>query len=757
MFVIKMRPTPVRKIVAQQSFHSCQSRVPNRLLLLAVFFGSLSILGLSGCGGVVALSGSTGSKTADSISLVATPQTVEFGSVGLGNSANQKVTVTNKGTDSVQISQLALSNVAFSVDGEGNLPLTLAAGSTLNLNVHFSPTSESDLSDQLNVVASSSSAAAAAIKLHGKGAASGSAEISGLSCDQSEVSGAASASCSVTTDIVAGSAGVNVHLSSNISAIKVPTKVTVPSGASSVKFAATISKVTAKETGIITATHGSIAKSFSISLSPVTTAVGTPELRSLSCANTSFTGAGKTTCTASLTGKSSKAVAIALASTSSSIVVPALATLPAGSVTVSFTATVAAVSTAQTATVSAIANGSSRDVTFRLSAVTTPSSTPALSLSSSSMQFGDVALHTDVTKSVTVTSTGNTPVNIKSDSTTGAGFSVSGGSFPASLKPGQAMVLTVHFNPAAAGSASGQLTIASNAGNQAVSLSGNGTTASPTLSALSCSSSSIVGSLADTCKLTLSGSAPKGGVTIALASSSTNVKVPASVAVPATATSATFTANAAAVSASQTVKLTATAGSISKTISLQLNPALAQLSVDATTVSFGSVVLNQATTQIVTLTSVGKAAVTVKSISVSGTGFSLSSASLPATLNPGQTLVLTLVYKATTTGSQKGVLTINSNSSTNPSLTINLNASTTGHRVELSWNPPAASSNAVSNYKIYRATGTSGTFAKLATTGQSSYTDTNVQSGTAYNYYVTSVGSSGQESKPSNTFKVTIP
>lgn len=754
MFVIKMRPSPVRKIVARQSFHSCQSPVSSRSLFSAFLSAILLAVGVSGCGGVVALSGSTGSKTTDSTSLVATPETVEFGSVGLGKSANQKVTVSNKGTDSVQISQLALSNVAFSVDGEGKLPLTLAAGSTLNLNVHFSPTSESDLSDQLNVVASSSSAAA--IKLHGKGA-SGSAEISGLSCDQAEVSGAGSDSCSVTTDIAAGPGGLNVHLSSNISAIKIPTKVTVPSGASSVKFAAIMSKVTAKESGVITATHGSIAKSFSIALSPITTAIGAPELKSLSCANTSFTGAGKTTCTASMNAKSSKPVAIALASTSSSIVLPAATTVAAGSVTASFTATVAAVSNAQTATISAIANGSSRLVSFRLSAVKTPASTPTLSLSTSSMQFGDIAVGTAVTKSVTVTSTGNAPVNIKSDSITGPGFSLSGASFPTTLKPGQAVVLTVNFNPTAAGSALGRLSIASDAGTQSVSLAGNGTTASPTLSALSCSSSSIAGSLADTCKLTLSGSAPKGGVTIALASSSTNVKVPASVAVPATATSATFTANAAAVSAAQTVKLTATVGSISKSLSLQLNPALAQLSVDATSVSFGSVLLSQATTQIVTLTSVGKAAVTVKSISLSGTGFSLSSASLPATLNPGQTLVLTLLYTATATSSQKGLLIINSNSSTNPTLTLDLNATTSGHKVELSWNPPSDSSKPAANYKVYRATGTSSTFAKLATTGQLSYTDTNVQSGTVYNYYVTSVGSSGQESKPSNTFKVTIP
>ena len=204
------------------------------------------------------------------------------------------------------------------------------------------------------------------------------------------------------------------------------------------------------------------------------------------------------------------------------------------------------------------------------------------------------------------------------------------------------------------------------------------------------------------------------------------------------------------------MKLTATAGSIFKSISLQLNPALAQLSVDATTVSFGSVLLNQATTQIVTLTSVGKAAVTVKSISVSGIGFSLSSASLPATLNPGQTLVLTLVYKTSTTGSQKGLLTINSNSSTNPTLTIDLNATTSGHKVELNWNPPSDPSKPVTSYKVYREMGGNTSFAQIGATAQPSYTDTNVQSGSTYNYYVTSVGSAG-ESKPSNTFSATIP
>lgn len=755
MFEVKMRPAPVRAFVVQHSFHSFQSRVLSYRILLAILALCLSCLGVSGCGGVVALSASSSNKT-DVTSLAATPSTIDFGSVGIGNAASQKVSVVNNGSESVQVSQLALSSTAFSVDGEGKLPATLAAGASLSLNVHFSPNSDSDLSGQLSVITSSSSSPATAIKLHGKGA-TGSAEISGLSCEQAQVTGAGSDSCTISISMAASNGGLQVHLSSNSSAIKVPASVKVPAGASSVKFAASLSKVSSDETGTITASHGGVSKSFSISLSPATTANGGPGLKSFSCANTSFTGAGKTTCTVALSAKTSKTVSVALASTSTSVVVPASASIAAGASAASFSATIDAVEKAQTVKLSATANGVAREAEIQLKPSRATASKPAIGLSTSSMQFGDVAVGTAVTKSVTVTSTGNVPVTIKSDSTSGAGFSVSGGSFPASLKAGEAVVLTVHFNPTAAGSATGMLSIASSAGTGAVSLTGNGTTSTPTLSALTCGSSSIVGSLADSCKVTLSGSAPRGGVTIALASSSGNVKVPASITIPATASTATFTATAAAVSTAQTVKITATAAGASRSISLQLSPALAQLSVDAKTVSFGSVLLNQATTQVVTLSSVGKAAVTVKSISVSGSGFSLSSVSLPATLNPGQTLVLTLVYKASVTGSQTGLLTITSDSSTNPTQTIQLNATAGGHRVELNWNPPASSSDPVSSYKVYRETGSTGGFAKVATTAQPTYTDSSVQSGTTYHYYVTSVGSSGGESKPSNTFTATIP
>jgi hypothetical protein len=81
------------------------------------------------------------------------------------------------------------------------------------------------------------------------------------------------------------------------------------------------------------------------------------------------------------------------------------------------------------------------------------------------------------TQSLTLTSTGTLAVTINSASITGAGFTIVGGSFPVTLTPNQSMTLQVQFNPSAAGSATGELTISSNSttGSPAVvSLSGTG-------------------------------------------------------------------------------------------------------------------------------------------------------------------------------------------------------------------------------------------------------------------------------------------
>ena len=362
------------------------------------------------------------------------------------------------------------------------------------------------------------------------------------------------------------------------------------------------------------------------------------------------------------------------------------------------------------------------------------------------------------TQSVTLTSSGTATVTISSISVAGSLFGATGITTPVTLNPGQTATLTLTFSPqqSLGYNYTGIVTITSNAPTATVSMGGAGIAVIPTVSAVSCSSTSITGSLADVCTVSLSGAAPTGGLTVSLASSNSSVAVPGSVTVPATATNAAFVANASAVSAAQSVTLTATTGSTSKTVSLQLNAASAALTLNATSIGFGTVEVNSPVAQPITLSSTGTAPVTVNSAAVSGAGFSVSGDSLPATLNPGQSLTLEVQFDPATAGSFAGKLTI---SSTASSPTVGLSGVGQSLQVELTWLSPSGSSDPVVGYNIYRApTGTT-SYQRVNSSvdTQTAYTDGTVQSSSSYDYIVTSVDARGTESIPSNATTVSVP
>jgi hypothetical protein len=81
------------------------------------------------------------------------------------------------------------------------------------------------------------------------------------------------------------------------------------------------------------------------------------------------------------------------------------------------------------------------------------------------------------------------------------------------------------------------------------------------------------------------------------------------------------------------------------------------------------------------------------------------------------------------------------------------------YQVNLSWDAPSSPPVTISGYNIYRATGSSATYTLLnpSLNSGTSYSDTTVQSGNDYTYYVESVDSSGVASAPSTTYSVTVP
>jgi hypothetical protein len=208
------------------------------------------------------------------------------------------------------------------------------------------------------------------------------------------------------------------------------------------------------------------------------------------------------------------------------------------------------------------------------------------------------------------------------------------------------------------------------------------------------------------------------------------------------------------------VTLTATAGGASGGFALQLSsaPALA-LSANATSVAFGNVALNSPATQSITLTSTGTGAVVVSAISITGTGFAVSGATSPLTLQAGQTATINLQFDPKSSGAVSGQLTITSNATSNSTIGIGLTGTGASYSVSLTWAAPSGSSDQVVGYNIYRATGSSSTYVKLnsSVNAPEVFSDATVAIGASYDYYVTSVDSSGNESVPSNTATLNIP
>jgi hypothetical protein len=207
--------------------------------------------------------------------------------------------------------------------------------------------------------------------------------------------------------------------------------------------------------------------------------------------------------------------------------------------------------------------------------------------------------------------------------------------------------------------------------------------------------------------------------------------------------------------------LTASLGGVTSTYSISLGAAIPTLTLQSTSVAFGDVTLNSPEYQSVTLTSSGTAQLTISAGTLTGTGFSMSGVSFPLTLNAGSTAELEIEFDPTSAGTASGTVTLTSNSSTGATSQISLSGTgeSASYEVNLSWDAPSSSTDPVAGYNIYRATGTSTSYALVnpSVTASTNFTDTTVASNTSYSYYVESVDAEGNQSAPSNAYSVSVP
>jgi len=312
----------------------------------------------------------------------------------------------------------------------------------------------------------------------------------------------------------------------------------------------------------------------------------------------------------------------------------------------------------------------------------------SLAVSPGAIAFGSVSVGKTASKSVSIVNSGTAPAQVSSVTVSGKAFSLSGtGDLPITLAAGGAYNLDVNFTPTGAGTATGKLVVGSSSassGSVAVDLSGTGASSgsgsssgTPALSGLSCAKVSLRGPATDQCGVTMDSAAGGGGVTVTLASNNSAVKVPASVTIAAGATNASFAASVDAVSTAQSALLTASADGASQSLNLELGATVGDLSASTTSVAFGNVNVNTAASQQVTLTASGNSPVAISSVGVAGSGFAVTGESTPQTLNPGQSMALTVQFDPGAAGAVSGKLTVVSDATNNGTITVALSGTGT--------------------------------------------------------------------------------
>ena len=289
--------------------------------------------------------------------------------------------------------------------------------------------------------------------------------------------------------------------------------------------------------------------------------------------------------------------------------------------------------------------------------------TSTLGANPGSVAFGSVVVGTNSSQTIMLTNSGNTSVTISQASVSGTGFSMSGMSSPMTLTAGQSTSLSAVFNPAAAGSASGTITVSSNASDPTLTIALSGTGAQGQLSAspASVNFGSVVTGASDSVSVTLTNSGT-AGVTISQASASGTGFSMSGLTMPQTLgpnASASFTAKFAPTSAgnaSGSVSLTSSAPGSPLTITLSGTGTQAQLSATPSSVSFGNVVTGNTNSQTITLKNSGSASVTISQASVSGTGFRISGT--PTTIAAGGSTSFSAAFAPTSAGSVSGSVSL---------------------------------------------------------------------------------------------------
>jgi Abnormal spindle-like microcephaly-assoc'd, ASPM-SPD-2-Hydin len=602
---------------------------------------------------------------------------LSFGNTLVGNSASQAVTITNTGTGSVNISQVAATGTGFTVTGFSG-GLTLAAGQSLPLSAKFAPTGTGAVAGSISVVSNATNSPAT-ISLSGTGVQPQvSVTPSSVSFGSLNVSAAGSQTLTIRNP---GTATLNVTQASLVgtgftsSGLALP--LSIPPGGSSAftvgfapasagNFSGSITLVSnAPNSSLVIPLAGTgVVNTLQLSVSPASLSFGNLATGSTAAQNVTISNTGNSSVSISQisatgTGFSTNGITLPLSL--------------AGGQSTSFSVTFAPASSGNlTGSVTVVSNATNSPATISL---TGTGIQPQISVTPSSVSFGNIAVGTSGTQALTIRNTGTAALNVTQASLVGTGFTSTGLTLPLSVPPGGSTSFTVGFAPSSAATSSGSITLVSNAPNSSlvIPLAGAGTvnTLQLSVSPASLSFGNLATGSSSAQNVTISNTG-NSSVSISQISAtgtgfSTNgITLPLSLAGgQSTSFSVTF-APASSGNLTGSVTVVSNATNSPATISLSGTGVQPQISVVPSSVSFGNVSVGVANTQTITIRNPGTAALSVTQASLAGTGFTSSGLVLPLSIAPGGSSSFTVGFTPASASNFSGSITLVSNAPNSP-------------------------------------------------------------------------------------------
>ncbi len=399
--------------------------------------------------------------------IAASPASVAFGNVMIGNSQTVPVTVTNTGGVTVTISAAAATGTGFSFTGPG-LPATLAAGQSTTFNAIFSPTSSGNKTGNL-AITSDANNPTLNVPLSGAGVTQGQITPNPASLSFGNV---VVGSSKTLTETLTNSGGSSLTISAasasgtgfTLSGLALPLTLTAGQSTTfSVQFAPTTAGAVS---GNVTITSNGANPILNIPVSGTGVTPGTLSANPTSLSFGSVQVGNTASLSETLTNTGGTAVTISQANVTGagfSITGLTLPTTLNAAQSVTFTAKFAPTAPgAVTGNLAILSDASNSTLNIGLSGTGTAQG--QLSVSPGTLNFGNVVVSTSTSLNGSLTASGAS-VTVTSGSSDSSEFVLSGITFPKTIAAGQSASFTVTFTPNASGATSASLTFLSNASN----------------------------------------------------------------------------------------------------------------------------------------------------------------------------------------------------------------------------------------------------------------------------------------------------